>query len=85
MVIKIEGNLVHNGGKGVQKYDWDKLLNGNQWLLSQGVDFDVFPESFRVTAFLAAKKRGLKITTRSAEDSEGRPAIRIQAYSPDHK
>ena len=86
MAVKIEGDIDRGGGNGsIRKYNWEKWFDGDQWLLSQGVDFEVFPGSFRSMAAMAAKNRGFKLATRMTEDSEGRPAIRIQAYSPDHK
>lgn len=40
------------------KYDWNSWLDGKVWLLEAGTDFDVSPESFRMTAKSAAKSRG---------------------------
>ena len=78
MAVEIKGDLVRR----CPLYDWDKWLNGKQWLLSQGVDFEVAQASFRSAAFMAARKRGLKLTARPAKDDQDRLAIYIQAYSP---
>jgi len=91
MAVEIEGDLVRRvavGSKSVfvrrnaANYDWDKWLNGKQWRLSYGVDFDVALNSFCSAAFAAARKRGLKLTTHLAEDDQGRPAVCIQVCSP---
>ena len=79
MAVEIKGNLVR---RHATKYDWDKWLDGKQWMLSQGIDFEVTQESFRSAAFIAVRKRGLNLTTRRVEDEQGRPAICLQAYSP---
>ena len=91
MAVEIEGDLVRRVAvkdKSVfvrhraASYDWDKWLNGKQWMLSQGVDFEVALGSFRSAAFIAVRKRGLKLRTHLVEDDQGRPAVCIQAYSP---
>ena len=75
MAVKLNGNI-----RPRKNYDWNQWFDGSQWLLSQGVDFAVAPASFRSAAFIAVRKRGLKLTTHLVEDDQGRPAICIQAY-----
>jgi hypothetical protein len=60
-------------------YPWDKWLDGNIWELSQGEDFreSISPSNFRIMAYQAAKKRGLKIRT-----SVQKEKVIIQAYKP---
>lgn len=50
--------------KGKRRFhDWEKYLNGDRWELTKGEDFDVSPGGMRVQAFLAAKRRGVKVNT----------------------
>jgi hypothetical protein len=48
------------------KYPWsgpDGWLNGKVWVLEEGSDFYVKPDSFRMTAKSAAKSRGGSLKT----------------------
>ncbi len=40
-------------------YDWDKLLDGNTWMLSRGVDYQCLTSSFLVYFDKACRSRGL--------------------------
>ena len=51
----------NTGGKS--KYDWDTILNGKTWELSQGVDFEMAPRTFVAHVHGTAKRRGLKART----------------------
>jgi len=71
----MEGSLVGRS----RKYDWDKWLNGKQWMLVQWVDFEMAPEKFRPQITTAAGNRRLKAITRITKDDDGNPAILVQA------
>lgn len=45
-------------------YRWDEWLDGREWALTQGEDFDAAFKTFQSAAHGAAKKRGLKVRTR---------------------
>lgn len=75
MAIEMEGTLEAKE----KKYDWDKWLNGKQWMLIQGVDFEMSPEQFRPQITTAAGNRLLRATTRITRDDEGRPAVLVQS------
>lgn len=49
------------GGGKEAKYDWNKILDGKIYSLKKGEDFDIKPQSFAISAYIAAKKRGLKL------------------------
>lgn len=53
----IEGNLQPARRS---PYNWDMLLDGRQYEFEQGVDYKN-GQTFRSSAFSAAKKRGLKV------------------------
>jgi hypothetical protein len=76
MATVIEGSHLQNA---YRKYDWDSWLDGKQWMLEQGVDFMSPPESFRIYAYTAAKKRGIKLSTHSF-DRDGKRFLSIQAH-----
>lgn len=44
------------------KYDYDKLTDGNVWVLKRGVDFDRSAETRNIASYLTSKvrERGLK-------------------------
>lgn len=63
--------------------DWDKVLDGQTWFLERGVDFDMETpqESFRNLAYLAGKKRGVKVN-KSKKNAE-RVGFFVKAISKD--
>lgn len=60
MAEKIEGNL--NQRRGF--YDWDSWLDGSQWKLTKGVDFECTVGAMRTGAAAACARRGLKLTAK---------------------
>ena len=64
----------NTGGKS--KYDWDTILNGKTWELSQGVDFDMAPRTFVAHVHGTAKRRGLKARTHTKDER----TIIVRAY-----
>ncbi len=55
----------NTGGKS--KYDWDTILNGKTWELSQGEDFEMEPRTFVAHVHGTAKRRGLKARTHTKD------------------
>ena len=51
------------------RYDWDSILDGQQWKLTIGEDFDCKPESFRSAAVAAARSRGKRVRSMIDEES----------------
>lgn len=49
-------------------YDFNSWLNGEEWKLTKGVDFELEPERFRVYLQNQAAKRGIKAATRVRGD-----------------
>ena len=64
----------NTGGKS--KYDWDTILNGKTWELSQGVDFEMAPRTFVAHVHGTAKRRGLKARTHTKDER----TIIVRAY-----
>lgn len=65
--VKVVSNVRHN---------WDELLDGQRRLLKKGVDFNCQITSFRLQAYDAAKKKGMKAvvnTGKGACDNAGNP------------
>lgn len=42
-------------------HDWDSLLDGQIWVLTEGADFQAKVESVRSAAYHAARKLGVKV------------------------
>jgi len=53
----------------VEAYPWADWFNGEIHLLEKGIDFDVDPKNFRASAYIAAKRHGLKIRAALLEDA----------------
>ncbi|GIW60153.1 MAG: hypothetical protein KatS3mg087_1219 [Patescibacteria group bacterium] len=51
-----------------KRYDWDKIFNGETWLLERGEDFTVPCKSFVVAAYVAARARGIKFKKKILND-----------------
>mgnify|MGYP003692181857 FL=1 len=64
----------NTGGKS--KYDWDTILNGKTWELSQGEDFEMAPRTFVAHVHGTAKRRGLKARTHTKDER----TIIVRAY-----
>jgi len=64
----------NTGGKS--KYDWDTILNGKTWELSQGEDFEMEPRTFVAHVHGTAKRRGLKARTHTKDER----TIIVRAY-----
>lgn len=67
--VKVVSNVRHN---------WDELLDGQRRLLKKGVDFNCQISSFRLQAYDAAKKKGMKAVV-NAGKSIGDDAVILQA------
>lgn len=50
------------------KYPWDKWFDGSVWSLTRGQDFQVSLNAFRGAASQAAKREGIRITTRKVAE-----------------
>lgn len=59
------------------KYDWDTILNGEVWRLTQGEDFQVPPDQFRRAVIGKARAWGIKVQT-----TVDRRSVIVQAYDP---
>lgn len=65
-VDKLPNKSHHNIGSSL--YDWDTLLDGNIWECTKGVDFNCNCVSFCAAARNAAKKRKVKVETRTVKE-----------------
>ncbi len=45
------------------RYPWDEWLDGDIWALETGKDFGMNAENFRAQVYIAAKNRGMTVTT----------------------
>lgn len=52
-----------NAGGSKAKYDWDTILNGKTWRLTQGEDYKPEPRTFVAHVHGTAKRKGLKVHT----------------------
>ena len=52
-----------NKGGSKAKYDWDTILNGKTWRLTQGEDYKPEPRTFVAHVHGTAKRKGLKVHT----------------------
>jgi hypothetical protein len=68
--------------RGAAKYPWDEWLNGQNWKLVRGIDFQVPTATFRSGAASIGRRRGLAVKTRvigndvyvcATAPTEGRP------------
>lgn len=64
---------------GNAKYNWDKILNGKNWELTQGEDFEMEPRTFVAHCHGTAKRRGVKVRTHT--DLKTRTVV-IRAFDP---
>lgn len=62
------------------KYDWNKLLDGGIYQLTEGDDYTCKPETMITIARTAAKKRGLTIKAQKVDGG-----LVIQAIKPEAK
>jgi hypothetical protein len=44
------------------KYDWERLLDGQIWPLTEGSDFNIKPKHFQILAHKTAKKMGKRVS-----------------------
>jgi len=63
------------------KYDWGTLLDGSNWLMVQGKDFDCSIKSFRNRCYRYARERGLGCNTH-IRTIQGEEHMLIRAYNP---
>ena len=63
-----------------QKYDWGTLLDGSNWLMVQGKDFDCSTKSFRNRCYRYANERGLGCNTH-IRTIQGVEHMLIRAYN----
>lgn len=71
---RIEGGIMPPPQSGKKrrrrgKYDWDKWFDGSVWRLTRGQDFQVSLPAFRGAAGAAAKRQGIRITTRKVAEN----------------
>ena len=70
---RIEGGAMPPPQQGKRsrrnKYPWDKWFDGSVWRLTRGQDFQVSLDGFRGAAGQAAKRHGVRITTRKVADN----------------
>ena len=63
------------------KYDWYTLLDGSNWLMVQGKDFDCSIKSFRNRCYRYATEKGLLCSTH-VRIIDGGEHMLIRAYNP---
>jgi hypothetical protein len=51
------------------KYNWDRILNGRRWKLSEGKHFDVDVETFRRMAHVAGNRRGIVVRSHLVDET----------------
>ena len=61
---EIKFKFPRNAG-GNAKYDWDTILNGKTWELTQGEDFEMEPRTFVAHCHGTAKRRDKRVRTHS--------------------
>ena len=64
-------------GRGQQRYDWNRLLDGSVWALTPGEDFNGKSSTFRANAKTQARRRGGDVRTRLSE-LDGHQVLVIQ-------
>jgi len=77
MAEKIKEHKFRSKGR----YDWDSWLDGDIWVLKQGVDFDVELSTMRSVIFGAAYRRDMK--ARTTLNMKAR-TITVQAFKVEH-
>lgn len=75
MAKVIKGDLAPN--RWAVQYSWAEWLDGRQWELTHGTDFDTSLVNFRSMAYIAAKKLGKKVRVSLV----GTDIVRLQAYT----
>jgi hypothetical protein len=65
---------------GNSKYDWDSILNGKTWELTQGEDFEMEPRTFVAHCHGTAKRRGVKVRTHTNQKTR---TVVIKAVRPE--
>lgn len=53
----------------LKKYDWDKWLRRNEFVLTQGKDFEVAPQIMSLQLREQAGKRGYRVSIRVSPES----------------
>ena len=74
-MAKVVKGDISESAKG-SRYPWSDWLDGRQWELVQGVDFQTNVRSFDATARCAAKRLGRSVRISLV----GSDTVRIQAY-----
>jgi hypothetical protein len=74
-----EFQFARNTG-GNAKYDWDSILNGKTWELTQGEDFEMEPRTFVAHCHGTAKRRGVKVRTHTNQKTR---TVVIKAVRPE--
>lgn len=74
MAERIEGGAMpapQTGKRSTRrnKYPWDKWFDGSVWRLTRGQDFQVSLNAFRGAAGQAAKRHGIRVTTRKVAEN----------------
>jgi len=62
--------------RGASKYPWEEWFDGKARRLTQGIDFESDPEHMRRQAYVAAKKKNVKIRTKVVKE---RKIVYVQA------
>lgn len=68
-------------GEGSERYDYDKVMDGQIWQFFPSEDFKCKPSSFSQSLYSAAKRRGFKGRARVQADG----SVVFQAYKPEAK
>lgn len=76
-----EANLLKKRIRGAP-YDWDLFLNGQNNLLTKGIDFHCDVVSFRNRCYVYAQQRHLKCHVHIGVDNHGRETLLVIAYNP---
>lgn len=68
MAERLDGaDLPVRRGGAPQKYPWDEWFDGSVWRLILGEDFEEY-QLMRVSAYQAARRRGMKCSLRKEQD-----------------
>jgi len=72
--------LPHPGGRRPPgEYPWDEWLDGQTWVLQQGVDYTVATRAMRAYAYRAGRARDLTVSTVRGDDDT---SLTIRAKRP---
>lgn len=63
-MAKVVDEMPFSRGPNGDRYKWDDWTDGRIWKLTQGVDFEVSPESFRKSAAQLARRTGYKLLSK---------------------